>query len=186
MEKFELRIPKNRAPGEDQTIRRICCIRTGKDIEKDIMKALNASPCAGEALNRIASFGFYPVLHVYEMDSQDYLLPDEVQKYVPDAYYSGECWLTKKPISFIHKCYEVTWFKTKEVSDSFGTEWQAVVALKLEKLKKTETNWERYRKEHPNSVNDKLIQIVHSMDIGFKSFALTFSEEEIRKLTEKG
>lgn len=37
----------------------------------------------GEALNRIASFGFYPVLHVYEMDSQDYLLPDEVQKYVP-------------------------------------------------------------------------------------------------------
>lgn len=48
VEKFELRIPKNRAPGEDQTIRRICCIRTGKDIEKDIMKALNASPCAGK------------------------------------------------------------------------------------------------------------------------------------------
>ena len=143
VEKFEPKIPQNRAPEEDQTIRRICCIRTGKDMKKDIMKALNASPCAGEALNRIASFGFYPVLHVYEMDSQDYLLPDEVQKYVPDAYYSGECWLTKKPISFIHKCYEVTWFKTKEVSDSFGTEWQAVVALKLEKLKKTETNWER-------------------------------------------
>lgn len=185
VEKFEPRIPKNRAPGEDQTIRRICCIRTGKDIEKDIMKALNASPCAGEALNRIASFGFYPVLHVYELDSQDYLLPDEVQKYVPDAYYSGECWLTKKPISFIHKCYEVTWFKTKEVSDNFGTEWQAVVALKLEKLKKTETNWERYRKEHPNSVNDKLLQIVHSMDIGFKSFALTFSAEEMRELMER-
>lgn len=186
VEKFEPKIPQNRAPEEDQTIRRICCIRTGKDMKKDIMKALNASPCAGEALNRIASFGFYPVLHVYEMDSQDYLLPDEVQKYVPDAYYSGECWLTKTSIKFIHKCYEVTWFKTKEVSDNFGTEWQAVVALKLEKLKKTETNWERYRKEHPNSVNDKLIQIVHSMDIGFKSFALTFSEEEIRKLTEKG
>lgn len=186
VEKFEPKIPQNRAPEEDQTIRRICCIRTGKDMKKDIMKALNASPCAGEALNRIASFGFYPVLHVYEMDSQDYLLPDEVQKYVPDAYYSGECWLTKKPVSFIHKCYEVTWFKTKEVSDNFGTEWQAVVALKLEKLKKTETNWERYRKEHPNSVNDKLLQIVHSMDIGFKSFALTFSEEEMRKLTEKG
>ena len=61
-----------------------------------------------------------------------------------------------------------------------------VVALKLEKLKKTETNWERYRKEHSNSVNDKLLQIVHSMDIGFKSFALIFSEEEIRELMEKG
>ena len=77
VEKFEPKIPQNRAPEEDQTIRRICCIRTGKDMKKDIMKALNASPCAGEALNRIASFGFYPVLHAYEMDSQDYLLPDE-------------------------------------------------------------------------------------------------------------
>ena len=62
VEKFEPKIPQNRAPEEDQTIRRICCIRTGKDMKKDIMKALNASPCAGEALNRIASFGFYPVL----------------------------------------------------------------------------------------------------------------------------
>ena len=49
VEKFEPKIPKNRAPEEDQTIRRICCIKAGKDMKKDIMKALNASPCAGEA-----------------------------------------------------------------------------------------------------------------------------------------
>lgn len=42
VEKFEPKIPQNRAPEEDQTIRRICCIRTGKDMKKDIMKALNS------------------------------------------------------------------------------------------------------------------------------------------------
>ena len=39
VEKFEPKIPKNRAPGEDQTIRRICCIKTGKDMKKDIINS---------------------------------------------------------------------------------------------------------------------------------------------------
>lgn len=183
---FILKVPGNRATGEDKSITRICCIKANDNPTIDIMKALNASPQGGETLNQISTLGILPILHVYEIYSKDYLMPEEIQKYVPDACYSGECWLMKKPKSFIHKCYEVEWFKTKEMSDAFGVEWQAVVDLRLEKLKKTETNWERYQKGHPEAVNDKFLQIVHSMDISFKSFALTFSEDEMRKLMAKG
>lgn len=174
---FTLKVPGNRASGEDKNIKRICCIKAGEDLNSDIKQALNASPQGGETLNRISALGIVPVLHVYEMYSKDYLLPDEVQEYVPDAYASRECWVMEKPTSFIHKCYEVEWFKTKEISDKFGKEWQVVIALRLKKLKKTETNWERYKKELPEIVDDKLLQIVHSMDISFKSFVLTKKQD---------
>ena len=116
---FEPRIPSNRAKDEDAIKKRICCILSKGSLQDDVIYALNASPCAGEVLQRIVSHGFDPVLHVYEFQSTKYMFPWEVQEYVPDAIYSGECWLLEKPKSFIHKCYNVSSFKTESVKDFY-------------------------------------------------------------------
>lgn len=50
----------------------------------------------------------------------------------------------RKPKSFIHKCYNVSSFKTESVKDFYENKWEAVVNIQLEKMKKNETNWERY------------------------------------------
>ena len=66
---FEPRIPSNRAKDEDAIKKRICCILSKGSLQDDVIHALNASPCAGEVLQRIVSHGFDPVLHVYEFQS---------------------------------------------------------------------------------------------------------------------
>lgn len=139
--------------------------------ESDLLDILNASPCAGEVLQRIVSHGFDPVLHVYEFQSTKYMFPWEVQEYVPDAIYSGECWLLEKPKSFIHKCYNVSSFKTESVKDFYENKWEAVVNIQLEKMKKNETNWERYC--HIYGFGYKFLRVVHDMNISFKTFALS-------------
>ena len=168
---FEPRIPSNRAKDEDAIKKRICCILSKGSLQDDVIHALNASPCAGEVLQRIVSHGFDPVLHVYEFQSTKYMFPWEVQEYVPDAIYSGECWLLDKPKKFIHKCYNVSSFKTESVKDFYENKWEAVVNIQLEKMKKNETNWERYC--HIYGFGYKFLRVVHDMNISFKTFALS-------------
>ena len=83
---FEPRIPSNRAKDEDAIKKRICCILSKGSLQDDVIHALNASPCAGEVLQRIVSHGFDPVLHVYEFQSTKYMFPWEVQEYVPELH----------------------------------------------------------------------------------------------------
>lgn len=160
---FEPRILSNRAKDEDAIKKRICCILSKGSLQDDVIHALNASPCAGEVLQRIVSHGFDPVLHVYEFQSTKYMFPWEVQEYVPDAIYSGECWLPEKPKSFIHKCYNVSSFKTESVKDFYENKWEAVVNIQLEKMKKNETNGERYC--HIYGFGYKFLRVVHDMNV---------------------
>lgn len=49
--------------------------------------------------------------------------------------------------------------------------WEAVVNIQLEKMKKNETNWERYC--HIYGFGYKFLRVVHDMNISFKTFALS-------------
>lgn len=45
---------------------------------------------------------------------------EEVRKYVPDAEFSGEYWITSVPSSARRIDYEITGFETKTIQDRFG------------------------------------------------------------------
>ena len=120
---FEPRIPSNRAKDEDAIKKRICCILSKGSLQDDVIHTLNASPCAGEVLQRIVSHGFDSV------------------------------------------------FKTESVKDFYENKWEAVVNIQLEKMKKNETNWERYC--HIYGFGYKFLRVVHDMNISFKTFALS-------------
>lgn len=45
---------------------------------------------------------------------------EEVRKYVPDAEFSGEYWITSVPSSVLRIDYKITGFETKVIQDCFG------------------------------------------------------------------
>ena len=59
----------------------------------------------------------------------------------------------------------------------YQNKWEAVVNIQLEKMKKNETNWERYC--HIYGFGYKFLRVVHDMNISFKTFALSLDQSEI-------
>lgn len=90
VEKFKPRIPENRMPDEDKTIKRVCCADT---LEGAIM-ALPDNP------SFLMSDKLFPLIKVYELDETKvkkgkFFTPSEIVDKVPDALATGEHWITE-------------------------------------------------------------------------------------------
>lgn len=89
VDEFIPRVPRQRCPGEDETVPRIC-------VAEDILNAVNAVPQAGLVMENMRSLGLPVVIHAYYLTGEG-MGKEEVQNYVPDAKLTGEFWLTENP-----------------------------------------------------------------------------------------
>lgn len=121
VDEFIPRVPRQRCPGEDGTIPRIC-------VTEDILNAVNAVPQAGLVMENMKNLGLPVIIHAYYLTGKG-MEKEEVQKYVPDAKMTGEFWLTEKPESVRRVDYEIVDFTTETVKDPFGHDLTAVVTI---------------------------------------------------------
>lgn len=109
---FTPRIPKQRCPEEDATISRIC-------VAENLTMAINALPQAGDVICAMKELKLPIIIHAYYIKGEG-MNNEEVRKYVPDAEFSGEYWITSAPSSVLRIDYEITGFETKVIQDRFG------------------------------------------------------------------
>lgn len=100
VEQFIPRVPKRRAPGEDDRIPRIC-------VSDRLLYCVNSMPFGPQALRDMESFGISIVIHAYYLKGDKILAPDEVAKYVPDAECFQESWLLTAPTSIRRIDYRI-------------------------------------------------------------------------------
>ena len=72
VDEFIPRVPRQRCPGEDETVPRIC-------VAEDILNAVNAVPQAGLVMENMKSLGLPVVIHAY------YLTGEGMGKDAPSA-----------------------------------------------------------------------------------------------------
>ena len=101
VKEFIPRIPAQRCEGEDDTIRRICGAPT-------IYQALAAIPCFAIVLKNMQKLNLPIIVHVYELESRFCICNNMVQRFVPDAKATGECWFIERPEKVKHKAIELT------------------------------------------------------------------------------
>lgn len=109
---FAPRIPKQRCPEEDATISRIC-------VAENLTMAINALPQSGDVICAMKDLRLPIIIHAYYIKGEG-MNNEEVRKYVPDAEFSGEYWITSVPSSVLRIDYKITGFETKVIQDCFG------------------------------------------------------------------
>lgn len=87
---FIPRIPVYRCEDEDSTIPRICVCRK-------LEEAISAFPYKRIFVNRIMYRNVRNYLTMYKIESNDYILSEDLKKYVPDVHLTNECWI-KSPV----------------------------------------------------------------------------------------
>lgn len=125
VDEFTPRVPRQRCPGEDETVPRIC-------VAEDILNAVNAVPQAGLVMENMKNLGLPVIIHAYYLTGEG-MGKEEVQNYVPDAKLTGEFWLTEKPREVRRVDYEIVDFTTETVKDPFGHDLTAVVIISFNK-----------------------------------------------------
>lgn len=106
VEQFYPRVPKARCTGENSNIPRISFSN------KSELEALRAMPDAARIIQLMLDAEIKPILYLYSVPEYKYvsvadpdqsaegirLLPcEQTRLYVPDAKYTGECWLLDTP-----------------------------------------------------------------------------------------
>lgn len=125
---FTPRAPKLFCMNEDYTIPRIC-------VAPDIRSALNAIPWCGQVMEYMRKLNLPVIIHVYYLYGGKQMDNEEVQKYVPDAVYTKEFWLTSVPERVNRIDYEVTDFDVHKVKDVFGKEVWDISNIQLSRCK---------------------------------------------------
>lgn len=126
--KFTPRVPKWFCTNEDCTIPRICVV-------PDIRSALNAIPQCGQVMEYMRNLNLPVIIHVYYLYGGKQMDNKEVQKYVPDAGYTKEFWVTSVPDRVNRIDYEVTDFDVQKTKNAFGEEVWDVSNVQLSRCK---------------------------------------------------
>lgn len=147
VDEFIPRVPRQRCPGEDKTIPRIC-------VAEDILNAVNAVPQAGLVMENMKSLGLPVVIHAYYLTGEG-MGKEDVQKYVPDAKLTGEFWLTEKPESIRRVDYEIVDFTTETVRDPFGHDLTIVVIISFNKCE-YQDNVENFLRSFENASEERM------------------------------
>lgn len=87
---FIPRIPVYRCEGENSTISRICVCRK-------LEEAISAFPYKNIFVNRIKPRNKRNYLTTYKLESNDYVLSEDLKEYVPDVHLTNEYWI-KSPV----------------------------------------------------------------------------------------
>lgn len=173
---FVPRIPETRAPGENETIKRIC-------FSDSILHALHAIPNAGDILDYFINQENIPlILYVYSMESDqladsDWMDWKQVKAYVPDAILTKECWVMRSMKAELLDCkkIEISAVTIHRLYDTDGTYLNYIRNItfqvthssddNLSKLcvrKSTSEKLERYLWEKHISVGQLLIAIARN------------------------
>lgn len=126
--KFVPRVPKQRAPGEDKSIARIC-------VAPSIRQACKALPQFGQVVDFMKKTGLPAIIHVYYLESDHIMDNEKVAHYVPDAIATGEMWILDIPQSVKRIDYEITEFSGALTQDHIGHEIFEVKSMKLKRCK---------------------------------------------------
>lgn len=137
---FVPRVPKERAKGENKTVKRIC-------FSESIEKAVNAIPNGGYALRgMLRRKEVTPLLHVYfciVSDNPDvrFIPPETVQKKynVPDAESTREWWALDIP-KLEHRLVKVDKADMANYTDPFGNHGVYIRNLEHDLVKKLPEN----------------------------------------------
>lgn len=127
VEKFEPRIPKNRCPGEDATIPRIC-------FSERMELAITSMPQGGEALRGMLKLKgiITPILHCYMCNDweqpEKLLSPDMLKDRVGDAEGTREWWAIQVP-TLKHVMLQIFDAKFKNSIDKFGNTGVVVMSI---------------------------------------------------------
>lgn len=84
---FIPRIPFYRCELEDGTIPRIC-------VCKKLEEAISAFPYKSLFVNKSMRTNMRNYLAMYKIESNDYILSEELKDYIPDVHLTNECWIT--------------------------------------------------------------------------------------------
>lgn len=155
VDEFIPRVPKQRCEGENDTIKRIC-------VAPSIIEALNAIPQAGLVVRNMKSLGLPVIIHCYYLKSDKVMSNDEIQKYVPDAEFTGEMWILEKPKAVNRVDYEITDCIVKQGVDVFENKMFEVRFPEIKRVK------------HQSNI-----------DIFFKVFSHSPNERKMREIFEK-
>lgn len=141
------RVPSvhTRMIGENSTMPRICVAPT-------IEQCLAAMPLVGETAWRMQQIGLCVVIHVYELESQNVMSNEEVQRHVPDAKETGEMWILDTPELIGRKDYKLCNVQYKEVIED-GQPYHLMQSYDLAECHLYEDNVENIL--HKLSIHDK-------------------------------
>ncbi len=137
IEKFELRIPKNRCPNEDETVPRIC-------FSERLNLAVSSMPQGGQALrgmlklNKKSKKIITPILHCYMCAEWEqpgvFLPPEQIKDKVGDAEGTREWWAIKIP-KLNHVMMQVFNAKFRDCTDKFGNKGVMVDSVDYDVIK---------------------------------------------------
>lgn len=173
VDEFIPRVPKSRCNGEDNTIKRICVAPT-------IAQALNSIPQAGLVVENMQALRLPVIFHCYYLKADRIMSNEEVQKYVPDAKFSGEFWVMEKPKIVTRLDYEITDCKIWHSRDINGNEIVYIVSPVIKQVKK-QSNVENFFKAFPNSHKEEIVRKIFKKH-GFRTVMLNFDDEIIGKI----
>lgn len=173
VDEFIPKVPKQRCKGENDTIKRIC-------VAPSIIEALNAIPQAGLVVRNMKSLGLPVIIHCYYLKADKVMSNDEVQKYVPDAEFTGEMWILEKPKAVNRVDYEITDCIVKQGVDVFGNEMFEVRFPEIKRVK-YQSNIDDFFKvfSYSPSKERKLREIFEKQ--GYRKVMANFDDEIIER-----
>lgn len=172
VDEFIPRVPKQRCDGENDTIKRIC-------VASSIIEALNAIPQAGLVVRNMKSLGLPVIIHCYYLKADKVMSNDEVQKYVPDAEFTGETWILEKPKAVNRVDYEIADCIVKQGVDAFGNE-QFEVRLPEIKQVKYQSNIDNFFKVFSQNPNERKMREIFERQ-SYRKVLANFDDEIIEK-----
>lgn len=134
VESFFPRVPPQRLKTEDATIPRIC-------VAPNVLFALRSIPQCGNVMQVMKQLGLPIIVHTYYLKSENVIDNETVQKYVDDAYVTGEMWLTDPPESVYRVDYQITDFLAPMMTDKFGNREHFVFIADMKRCK-YQDNWD--------------------------------------------
>lgn len=129
---FELRIPPDRAPGEDDITPRICTA-------PDIRSGLAAMPGGGYTAFQMVNIGLPVVVHAYYLDCEKVI--DDVSDKVPDWNVTHEQWCMSEPRKVVRRDYELSDIVFQDAKDCTGKMRKYILLATIKRVK-NQDNWE--------------------------------------------
>lgn len=159
VQQFVPRVPKQRCPGEDGTIKRICCC-------KNIFECINAMPGGASVIDCLLHLCKNAVIYVYQFivpDDADWVFnPAQTVRYVPDAEISGEYWLIKTPDQVLETMYLIHDIQIDHGIDRYGKDIYGLVDFAMDPVperEEPENNIQRILSRIPPSEQNQVMEI---------------------------
>lgn len=152
VEEFVPRVPKSHLKTEDAVTPRIC-------VAKYIPQALSAVPSAGKTIEAMLEIGMPVVIHAYHLQSDAVIQTEDLLEAVPDAWYTGEMWITKRPEKVWRQDYELCNIFLYRIKDLNGKEIIVPDTYALKRVRHQD-NWKNFLQQMDIKETDEVREIM--------------------------